>query len=458
MGSIKYTLEQGEDLSKYRIGYSSNINATLEEITNWVIGVSEIDSPEDGDYVLYINKTGSSLYHKQFFTIKCNVCTIQYLTPYIKSDIESSGTVTISDVLLDDTVIGSTQEVSLILSNPITSGLYSDEGTRKLTTLGYGVEVYANGVKLNLNDTFSKNALLTRKITNQLTTANDNYTFLGFKVNITNLGYYQREALVKGKLIVTDLGGGGSTLGTEYLVYTSFLEYNGNIPTTKYFTSVTDLFNAIYIESSRVATIYESVKTDNTGGLVVGALVNKLNNTSFSGTCYMCYVNNEVFKVLKLVNSIITEINNLTIPTTISESSIIFPYFTKTPNQVSGWGYLSNVGDWWKHKLNLQADGQTLDYFFEDGSITTTDFVHNHGGFVYNCSRYFTINRIGGKIPGSPNNFKIPDIFRGSLVEIVIDVDVTCPKLTTESDNDYRIRMGNVHTEYNASFLIFIGK
>jgi hypothetical protein len=254
---------------------------------------------------------------------------------------------------------------------------------------------------------------------------------------------------------------------TSSLVYTSYEEFsdnNGNIGVLKYYNNLTDLYNSIMIETNRVSNILENVKTDNTNGIVVGAKIYSTSNVLFNITGYMCYINNNVFKYIKIVNSIITEIGNLVAPSTITGTTILFPYYTTGNDDPSGtstgWGYLEGYG-YWLHRLNINNDGLTLIYQLRGGNFdsqinSSGSFIYQYDGVNYVCRPYFTINR-RTKNYGLPNSYVIPNMYRGTLIELIISVEVTQQTPTTITNEIYKI-MENVRREFNISYNILIGK
>lgn len=251
------------------------------------------------------------------------------------------------------------------------------------------------------------------------------------------------------------------------LVYTSYEEFsdnNGNIGVLKYYNNLTDLYNSIMIETNRVSNILENVKTDNTNGIVVGAKIYSTSNVLFNITGYMCYINNNVFKYIKIVNSIITEIGNLVAPSTITGTTILFPYYTTGNDDPSGtstgWGYLEGYG-YWLHRLNINNDGLTLIYQLRGGNFdsqinSSGSFIYQYDGVNYVCRPYFTINR-RTKNYGLPNSYVIPNMYRGTLIELIISVEVSQQTPTTITNEIYKI-MENVRREFNISYNILIGK
>jgi hypothetical protein len=244
-------------------------------------------------------------------------------------------------------------------------------------------------------------------------------------------------------------------------VYTSYEEFNNNNSTLKYYSNLTDLYNSIMTETNRVSVIMENIKTDNVNGIVVGAKIYNSSNVLFNITGYMCYINNNVFKYIKIVNSIITEIGNLVAPSnSVTGTTILFPYYTKGNDNSTGWGYLEGYGNW-SHRLNINNDGLTLIYQYNggnnDASIASSGtFIYNYSGINYICKPYFTINR-RTKNYGLPNSYVIPNMYRGTLIELIISIEVTqqTPATITEA---IALIMENIRREFNISYNILIGK
>jgi hypothetical protein len=254
---------------------------------------------------------------------------------------------------------------------------------------------------------------------------------------------------------------------TSSLVYTSYEEFsdtNGNIGVLKYYNNLTDLYNSIMIETNRVSNILENVKTDNTNGIVVGAKIYSTSNVLFNITGYMCYINNNVFKYIKIVNSIITEIGNLVAPSSITGTTILFPYYTTGNDDPSGtstgWGYLEGYG-YWLHRLNINNDGLTLIYQLRGGNFdsqinSSGSFIFQYDGVNYICKPYFTINR-RTKNYGLPNSYVIPNMYRGTLIELIISIEVTQQTPATIT-KEIALIMENIRREFNISYNILIGK
>jgi len=248
-------------------------------------------------------------------------------------------------------------------------------------------------------------------------------------------------------------------------VYTSYEEFSNNNSTLKYYSNLTDLYNSIMTETNRVSNIMENIKTDNVNGIVVGAKIFNSSNVLFNITGYMCYINNNVFKYIKIVNSIITEIGNLVAPSnTVTGTTILFPYYTtgnENPSGTStGWGYLEGYG-YWVHRLNISNDGLTLIYQLRGGNYdesiaSSGSFIYQYSGVNYVCRPYFTINR-RTKNYGLPNSYVVPNIYRGTLIELIISVEVTQQNPTTITKQITDI-MENIRTEFNISYNILIGK
>ena len=263
-------------------------------------------------------------------------------------------------------------------------------------------------------------------------------------------------------------------------IYTSYDEFNGNTSTLKYYGNLTDLYNSIMVESNRVSDIMETVKTDNAGGFVNGAKIYNSNNTLFNITGYMCYIDNGVFKYINIVNSLITGTGTLSAPSanTITGSKVLFPYYTtgrSDSNVVStGWGSIDDY-NYWRHKLNIS--GLTLNYIFRNGRhdneinssggtfifsapIEVSDSQSYYGTYTnWICRPYFKINR-RSKIYGLPNNYTIPDIYRGTLIEFIFSVEVTPPNNISGNASATAIlnAKNNVRFENAITYNILVGK
>lgn len=247
-------------------------------------------------------------------------------------------------------------------------------------------------------------------------------------------------------------------------VYTSYESYDGNIPTLYYYDTLTLLYNSIINETNNVTNIMETVKTDNINGIAVGAKVYNENNVLFDITGYMCYFYNNTPRYIRVVGGIINEINNLNAPSTISGTKILFPYYTKGSDNTYGWGYLNRDANssYWVHKLNINANGLTLIYQLSNGNFNQ-QLSENNGYFSYTtesieffCYPYFTINR-RAKLSGLPDGYTIPNIYRGTLIELIISVDVV-PRYSLPVNEHNTNIMENIKTTFNASFNILVGK
>jgi hypothetical protein len=260
-------------------------------------------------------------------------------------------------------------------------------------------------------------------------------------------------------------------------IYTSYDEFNGNTSTLKYYANLTDLYNSIMVESNRVSNIMENVKTDNAGGFVNGAKIYNSNNTLFNITGYMCYIDSGVFKYINIVNSLITGTGTISAPSanTVTGSKILFPYYTKGGDNLTGWGSIGSYGEW-KHRLNI--NGLTLSYLFRNGNYDSQ--INSGGTFVFTdnvevregqsyygtyanwiCRPYYTINR-RTKTYGLPNNYTIPDIYRGTLIELIVSVEVTPPSevnsLPPWASNAVLNAKNIVRYEFNIAYSILVGK
>ena len=255
-------------------------------------------------------------------------------------------------------------------------------------------------------------------------------------------------------------------------VYTSYVEYDGNNGTTKYFTNINDLYNNILTESTTYSNIIENVKTDKSSGIVVDAKIYNETNSQFvnNSSFYMGYYDNGRPKYLKLTDNKITEIGDLVISSTsVTGTKILFPYFM-TIGSNSGWGYSNTTADWFEYRLNVADDGLTLIYTFKNGNFDSQ--ISNGGTFKttislyvngiyrtaeYTFKPYFTINR-GNSIIGTLNGYKIPDMYRNSLVELVQSVTGTSPQINGESNGDYNTRIDLACGQFTTAYHILIGK
>ena len=236
------------------------------------------------------------------------------------------------------------------------------------------------------------------------------------------------------------------------------------------------------VESNRVSNIMENVKTDNTGSFVNGAKIYNSNNTLFNITGYMCFIDNGAFKYINIVNSLITETGSLSAPSanTVTGSKILFPYYTTGKNESNvvstGWGSIGSF-DEWKHRLNI--NGLTLSYLFRNGRYDNE--INSPGGtFIFGdpvnikddnefsygtytnwiCKPYFKINR-RSKIYGLPNNYTIPNIYRGTLIEFIVSVEVTPPSSVPVNDIPAQVILkakNNVRYENAITYSILVGK
>lgn len=261
-------------------------------------------------------------------------------------------------------------------------------------------------------------------------------------------------------------------------VYTSYVQFTGNDGSVLYFEDIKDLYNNIMTDSSTYANIIETIKTNNSGGIVVGSKIYNENNAQFTNTddFYMGYFDNGNPKYIKIVNNVVSEIGDLVVQTTsVTGTKILFPYYM-TINGKSGWGYANSTAEWFENYLNIASDGLTIISSFKNGNydssinntntfkITLTLDIVNPANKVterstaeYTCTPYFTINR-GEKIKGLMNGYKIPDMYRGTLIELTQSVTATSNRLNNESEEMNNLRNDYAATQLTSSYHVLVGK
>lgn len=241
---------------------------------------------------------------------------------------------------------------------------------------------------------------------------------------------------------------------SSFLAYVSYNTYTGNTPTNNLFTSTKDLYNAMYTSMFIGETVISTFKFNNSV-LSLGDSI-YINNIIVTGNAYIGYFEGNNLKYIRIVSGIVTEIGSTLTLSTISETKVLFPYFTRTNTGDTGYGYLSSDGSYWKARLRISSDNLTLSYLFlpsENGN----QFNFNDGTYNYDVRPYFRIGR-NTKIYGVPNNYVIPDMYRGTWIELLCSVEVYSVKSPSETNEQYEIRKGNVETNFNAVFHILVGK
>lgn len=252
-------------------------------------------------------------------------------------------------------------------------------------------------------------------------------------------------------------GGTACTPGlteSTFLAYVSYNTYTGNIATNNLFRTTKDLYNAMYTSMFTGETIISTFKFNNS----VLSLGNSIyiDSVIVTGNAYIGYFEGNNMKYIRITSGVVSEIGTTLTASTISETKVLFPYFTRTNSGDTGYGFLSDDGGWWKSRLRIGSDNLTLSYLFSINE-SGTEFPFNDGTYNYSVKPYFTIGR-NTKIYGVPNNYVIPNIYRGTWIELLCSVEVSSVKSPSETDKQYVDRKGNVETNFNAVFHLLVGK
>lgn len=247
--------------------------------------------------------------------------------------------------------------------------------------------------------------------------------------------------------------GAGLTEST-FLAYVSYNIYVGNTATNNLFRNTKDLYNAMYTSMFTGETVISTFKFNNST-LSLGNSI-YLDNVIVTGNAYIGYFEGNNMKYIGITSGVVSEIGTTLTASTISETKVLFPYFTRTNSGDTGYGYLSDNGDYWKSRLRISTDNLTLSYLFsinESGS----QFPFNDGTYSYDVKPYYRIGR-NTKIYGVPNNYVIPNIYRGTWIELLCSAEVSSVKSPSETNEQFEIRKGNVETNFNAVFHLLVGK
>ena len=252
---------------------------------------------------------------------------------------------------------------------------------------------------------------------------------------------------------------GGNACNTDltqssFLAYVSYNTYVGSTPTNNLFRNTKDLYNAMYTSMFTGETIISYFYFNNSV-LSLGDSI-YINGNIVTGTAYIGYFEADNLKYIKILDGFVAEIGSILLPSAISDTIVLFPYYTRTNSGDTGYGYLPESGGFWKSRLRIKSDNQTLDYLLSI-SESGNQFNFNDGTYNYIVRPYFRISR-NAKIYGVPNNYRIPDIFRGTWIELLCSVEVYSDKSPSETEEAYIIRKGNVETNFNAVFHLLVGK
>ena len=241
---------------------------------------------------------------------------------------------------------------------------------------------------------------------------------------------------------------------SSFLAYVSYNTYVGNTATNNLFRNTQDLYNAMYtsmfIGESIISSFYFTNSVLSLGDSIY------INGSVVTGTAYLGYFEGNNMKYVKILNGVVSEIGSTLTGSTISPTIVLFPYYTRTNSGDTGYGYLASTGAYWKARLRITSDNQTLDFYFPP-STSGTQFNFNDGTYNYIVKPYFRIGR-NAKIYGIPNNYKIPDIYKGTWIELLCSMEVYSDKSPSETEENYIIRKGNVESNFNSVYHLLIGK
>ena len=273
---------------------------------------------------------------------------------------------------------------------------------------------------------------------------------------------------------------GGNACGQVQLynlpqIFTSFYSYDSNNNSTLnlMYPSIQSLWDNINTEYSNVSNILEDIKSDNIGGAAIGARLYDLNGISYTGSGYFGYIENNTLKYIQL-NLGVVVLKDIVYPTNtaVTNTRILFPFYSFNSNNINdeGYGYpeyslnsysvyneTGNVYNTWKSKLEIASDGLSITdtawNYIGYGTGTPSGFTINWNieGTIadFNVRKYWTINR-GVKNYTPLTNYKIPDIYRGSTIELMI---------TTEAHGSNPILFADGSIDFlNAIYTIQVGK
>lgn len=185
------------------------------------------------------------------------------------------------------------------------------------------------------------------------------------------------------------------------------------------YTSNNDIYDKILNKFSNVANEITNIYTTN--NLVLGSTVYKTSAGTLFGTGYLAYFVGNTLKKVKVTNGIVTEIeSNVTVSPVVSPTTtkILAPFknYDSTGNYI-GTGYAEYGGGtnvlYFHSKLSIASDGLT---------ITDTAWGNPPAG-----TKYWLFNKeIVSNLPLT--NFRIPEIYKGTVVEIqIVKVDSSNP-------------------------------
>lgn len=273
---------------------------------------------------------------------------------------------------------------------------------------------------------------------------------------------------------------GGNACGQVQLypllnIFTSFYSYDisNNATLNISYPSIQSLWNNINTEYSNVSNVLEDIKSDNSGGAVIGAKLYNSTGVSYTVSGYFGYIESNTLKYIQLVAGTVV-LKDVVIPTstTVTNTRILFPFYSYNSSSSSdeGYGYPSyslnsyetynetgnTFNNYWKSKLEIASDGLTItdtswNYISQGvGSPAgfTIDWVINGTSGTFSLRKYWMINR-GEKHYTPLTSYKLPDIYRGSTIEVVISTE-------PYGSNPFPIGDGEVDS-INATYTIQVG-
>ena len=435
-------------------------------------GISWLTSLSDPALVLASNNTQYTLYvkitdvngavttaNKTFQSTLCSCSILQGLP--ILSNIQNcsvtqglpvlnvviTGQFTALDHALGNLAVGSVNNI-LVLPAPNATGSYLDVGGRRLDNRATGVKVYANGTELSIGATFNNNDVIKVDIDPSVAVVNG-YLLFGYSC-LCNLGTYSNQANVSANIVAQQSG----TLSAPMMMLVAGKSYTGNTGAEYVPASLKDLYYLMVVAKPVDGVIHEDVKFSNLSGIGVGSTVHNMTGALRNVTGYFGYFDNNNPMGAKIVNGVVVEIGAVTVPSGFTDPSfVLFPKVTSPLNNLTDRhnGWLSSANTWRQyldfnavdHKISVHIEMETN---AADGYSFT--FTNQVGTFF--CRPYFRINR-GPKIMGLPKNYQLSDKLRGSVVEVVIDVDIASTVTDTE-------QLGNINIEFNGSYILKLGK
>jgi hypothetical protein len=179
------------------------------------------------------------------------------------------------------------------------------------------------------------------------------------------------------------------------------------------YTSNNDVYDRILNKFSNATNEITSIYTSN--GLNLGSNIYRTSSGSLFGTGYLAYFVGNILKKVKVTNGIITEIeSNVTISPVVNPSTtkILSPFKHYDSGNLRGTGYAlyGDNGDFlsWMSKLEIATDGLTIHDSAWDNSLGT--------------SKYWKLNKELVSTTPLSTPYRIPEIYKGTVVEIQIVV------------------------------------